>query len=131
MGSGDWVVVYRGFEPAGLDLVESMLRVEGLEPRRLGQTSSPALLGVGEALVQQLVEVPREHVQAARALIAASNTLSPDAAVAEDLEAQALGDSIEQPAHDDAPDARSRAGIRFPALLLAAGFLIYLWLRLR
>jgi hypothetical protein len=64
-----------------------MLRAEGLEPRRLGK-ASPALLGAGDWAIEQLIEVPRQHEPAARALIAASRP--GEDAQSNDLDVQAL-----------------------------------------
>jgi PleD family two-component response regulator len=126
MHHDDWVVVYRGFAVPALDLVQAMLDAEGFEPRRLGR-ANPALLGVGNAAVEQLIEVRREHENAAVALITASLQASPDAAQSEKLEQQALSAPIE-------PSSRSvadRGGFspQIIALIVAAFILLFLWLR--
>jgi len=127
MASADWVVVYRGFAPSALDLVESMLRVEGLTPRRLGN-AAPAMLGAGEWVVEQLIEVPREHEQAALALIESSRELARDPEFATELEAQALA------AAPPAAAARGSAqgpGVKLIVLFGGVLLLLYCWLRLR
>jgi hypothetical protein len=115
MTASDYVVVYRGFDPAGLDLVESMLRAEGLEPRRLGKAQA-ALLGIGNAALEQLIAVAPEHESAALALIAASQQASEPGQL-EALEAQALQARV--PPDDVAVEGPSSQTVRL-VLLLAA-----------
>lgn len=122
MGSDDYVIVYRGFDVTGLDMVESMLRAEGLEPQRLGK-AQPALLGVGNAAVEQLIAVAPEHADAAISLIGASQRVPNGQLELAELEAQALS----------AEPARS-PGIRGPnlkllVLLILGGALLYSLLR--
>ncbi len=127
MHGDDWVIVYRGFSVPALDLAETMLRAEGLEPRRLGQ-ARPSLLGVGDSAIEQLIEVPREHEQAARDLIAASLQTSGDAKQADELEAQALNAAPEPPG--DAADAKGGGfDAKTLALFIGLGLLLYFWLR--
>lgn len=126
MDGGDWVVVYRGFAVPTLDLVQAMLDAEGLEPRRLGK-ASPALLGVGNSAVEQLIEVPREHEQSALALIAASLGGLNETAPSDDLEQQALN------APSDSAIAGQRPGRGFSAemiaLIVVVAVALFLWLR--
>jgi hypothetical protein len=121
----EWVVVYRGLAVPALDLVQAMLHAEGLEPRRLGK-ASPALLGIGNFAVEQLIEVPRKHEQAALALIAASLLPPTDEAQSEALENEALNATT--PANTAVP---TRAGFNEQtiALIVVAAILLYLWLR--
>jgi hypothetical protein len=123
MDGNDWVVVYRGFAVPALDLVQAMLHAEGLEPRRLGN-ASPALLGVGNFAVEQLIEVPRKHEQAALALIAASGPT--DEGQSDELENEAL--NAKTPANASVPP---RAGFdaQTIALIVVAAILLYLWLQ--
>lgn len=109
-----------------LDLVQAMLHAEGLEPRRLGK-ASPALLGLGNSAVEQLIEVPREHEQAALALIAASLQGSPDAAQSEDLEKQALSAPME-PSNRTVPE-RGGFSAQMIALIVVVIILLFLWMR--
>jgi hypothetical protein len=127
MRGEDWVVVYRGFAVPALDLVEAMLQSEGLEPRRLGK-ASPSLLGVGDWAIEQLIEVPREHEQAALALVAASLQVSSDATQADDLETQALNAPREPP--NDAADAK-RGGLNVKTIMLivVVAILLFFWMR--
>jgi len=124
-GQDDWVVVYRGHAMSALDLVEAMLAAEGLEPRRLGR-ASPALLGAGEMAIEQLIEVRAENVEAARALVVASESASSDPHAIEELEAEALRAEL--------PREPERAASTGPsvwsmALIAVALVLAYLWLR--
>lgn len=127
MSAADFVVVYRGFETATLDLVEAMLRAEGLGPRRLGR-ANPALAGVGNSAVEQLIEVPREHEQPARALIAAVQEAPATPDQLADLEAQAMsaegreGDALDQ-TDTSGPD------LRLMVLLVIAAILVFVALR--
>jgi len=121
-----WVVVYRGFAVPALDLVQAMLEAEGLEPRRLGK-ANPAMLGIGNSAVEQLIEVRREHEQAAVALIAASLQGSADAAQSEELEQQALNAPME-PSNRGVPE-RGGFSAQMIALIVAAFVLLFLWLR--
>lgn len=82
------VVVYRSTDPVALDLVEDMLRVEGLSPQRLGR-ANPALLGAGAYAIEQLIAVPDRHADEARALIEARGA-GPRPEDVADLEQQAL-----------------------------------------
>lgn len=61
-------VVFRGTEPAELQLVEGRLELEGLQPLRLGRVH-PALAGGGNSAFQQLITVPNRYVAAAQALL--------------------------------------------------------------
>jgi hypothetical protein len=126
VGGDDWVVVYRGYSVPALDLVQAMLHAEGFSPRRLGK-ASPALLGIGNSAVEQLIEVPRAHEQAALALIAASAQGSSDAAQAEELEEQALS----APPEPSSPAAQERGGFSPPmiALIVVVVTLLFLWSR--
>jgi hypothetical protein len=121
----DWVVVYRGFAVPTLDLVQTMLQAEGLEPRRLGK-ATPALLGVGSFAVEQLIEVPRQHEETARALIAASLQAPTDAAQSEELEAQALSMPAEP---SDSEEAKRRGfSAQTIALIVVVAIVLYFWL---
>ena len=126
MRGDDWVVVYRGFALPALDLVEAMLQAEGLEPRRLGK-ASPSLLGVGDNAIEQLIEVPRAHEQAALALIAASRDGSNDATQADDLAAQALNAPAE-PSSDAADAKRGSLNAKTIALIVVVIVLLFLWM---
>lgn len=122
----DWVVVYRGFAVPALDLVQAMLHAEGLEPRRLGK-ASPALLGIGNFAVEQLIEVSREHEQAALALLAASVQGSTDTERSEELETQALNAPTDSPS----PAVPERAGFTAPmiVLIVVVAILLFFWMR--
>lgn len=126
MSDDDWAVVYRGFSVTVLELVQAMLHAEGLEPRRLGK-ANPALLGVGNFAVEQLIAVPREHEQEALALIAETLRASTDAAQAEELETQALS----APTALRTATGSGRGGFSAPMIALIVGLavLLYLWLR--
>jgi hypothetical protein len=126
MRDDDWAVVYRGFAVPTLDLVQAMLDAEGLEPRRLGK-ANPALLGIGNSAVEQLIEVPREHEQAALALIADSLRGPADGAQSEELEKEALNAPIEPPHRT----VLERGGFSAPtiALIVVAVILFVLWMR--
>lgn len=80
--SSETEVVYRGTDTVALLLIEERLRLEGLEPQRLGRADA-ALLGAGESALQQLIVVPKAHAPAAMALLeqirAASATPEHDA----------------------------------------------------
>jgi len=82
------VEVYRGMDEAAVEMLESMLQTEGLEPRRLGRANA-ALVGVGMYAVEQRIEVPAEHAERARALIAEFER-GADPAQVKALEQQAL-----------------------------------------
>ena len=110
-----------------LDLVEAMLRAEGLEPRRLGN-ASPSLLGVGDWAIEQLIEVPSEREQAALALIAASLQASSDATQADDLETQALN-APREPPNDAAGAERGDLNVKTIVLIVAVALLLFLWMR--
>lgn len=101
-------MVFRGFAPESLDLVESMLEAEGLEPVRLGR-SNAALAGVGTWAVEQLITVPEERESAARALI--GSTLQPTDE--EELVRQALGGNEEL---DSATPAEPRVCAHHPGV---------------
>lgn len=63
------VTVYRGYDPVVLDLVEAHLRAESIEFVRLGRGNA-SLLGVGNHVVEQRIEVAGEDADRARELIA-------------------------------------------------------------
>jgi hypothetical protein len=69
--AGSHDVVYRGYDPVELDLIEAQLRAAGVPYVRLGRGNA-ALLGVGNYIVEQLIEVGAEHADEARALISAA-----------------------------------------------------------
>lgn len=128
MAGDDWVVVYRGFAVSALDMVQTMLSAEGLEPRRLGN-ASPALMGVGDWAVEQLIEVPRGHEQAARALIAASPPASgEDPQQSADLEAEALS-AGRAPANVAAQPERGGFSALIIALIVAVTVVLFFVLR--
>jgi hypothetical protein len=118
----DFVVVYRGFSLPALELVEAMLRAEGLAPRRRGK-ASPALLGMGDYSVEQLIEVPREHEPAARALIASSANAP---AQTDELEAQAL--SARPAASGAMADERGGFDRTVIAAIVLVAVAVLLWL---
>ena len=124
MTEEDYVVVYRGFDLAGLDLVESMLRAEGFEPRRLGK-AQPALLGMGNATLEQLIAVAPEHEAAARALIAASQQAPSDPAQLKALEAQALDAAPIEEVRGESGVARRGVWIRIGLLLIWLALVVY------
>ena len=76
-------VVFRGTEPAELQLVEGRLELEGLQPLRLGRAHA-ALAGGGNSAFEQLITVPNRFVAAAQAL------LDPACVDESELERQAL-----------------------------------------
>lgn len=63
------IIVYRGYDPVALELVEAQLRAEDIEFVRLGRGNAP-LLGVGNHVVEQRIEVAAEDAQRAREIIA-------------------------------------------------------------
>jgi hypothetical protein len=111
---GPFVTVYRGLHGTTVDMVESMLASEGLEPRRLGR-SQAALVGVGMYAVEQLIEVPKAHAERATTLIAALEQQASDVDEAQ-LEQAALAASMPE----DASEAgAARSLIPFLMLMLA------------
>ena len=64
-------IVYRGYDPVDLELVEAQLRAAAVPYVRLGRGNA-AMLGVGNYIVEQLIEVAAEHVDEARALVSAA-----------------------------------------------------------
>lgn len=83
-----YVTVYRGLQQTAVEMLEAMLDAEGLRPRRQGRTNA-ALVGVGMYAMEQLIEVPAEHAERARELIAAFEQ-APGDAQASALEEEAL-----------------------------------------
>jgi hypothetical protein len=126
MTDEDWVVVYRGFAAPTLDMMQGMLEAEGLQPRRVGN-ASPALAGIGEAAIEQCIEVAPEHAQAARALIAASELPASDPTQADELEAQALN----APRETSTTSEADRGGFSVPVIALIVATLLVLFLLLR
>jgi len=107
-------IVYRGYDPVELELIEAQLRAADVPYVRLGRGNA-AMLGVGNYIVEQLIEVAAEHVDEARALVSAARA----ADEADELEASDPAQGV--PALG--PD-RSRASARehFTALGLALVF---------
>lgn len=101
------VVVYRGTDVTTLDLLEGLLRVEGLQPTRLGR-ADPALLGAGIGVVEQRIAVPPAHAARAEALIAGACRPLRDVAADARLEALALREPL--PADAMPPGAMSELG---------------------
>jgi hypothetical protein len=64
-------IVYRGYDPVEVELIEAQLRAAAVPYVRLGRGNA-AMLGVGNYIVEQLIEVAAEHVDEARALVAAA-----------------------------------------------------------
>ncbi|HMI90462.1 MAG TPA: DUF2007 domain-containing protein [Polyangiales bacterium] len=64
-------IVYRGYDPVELEMVEAQLRAADVPYVRLGRGNA-AMLGVGNYIMEQLIEVPAEHVDEARALVSAA-----------------------------------------------------------
>lgn len=62
-------VVYRSYDPIDLELAESRLRAADVPHVRIGRGNA-ALLGVGDNIIEQLIEVPPEYAEQARALLA-------------------------------------------------------------
>lgn len=89
MRAVDPVVVYRGFDVITLQLVETRLRLEGFEARRLGRVD-PALLGAGGSAFEQAITVPEAQAEAASALIAELQATAADPATGAALEALAV-----------------------------------------
>lgn len=61
-------IVYRSYDPVDLELAEARLRAAEIPYVRVGRGSA-ALLGVGDAIVEQLLEVDQEHLEHARELL--------------------------------------------------------------
>ncbi len=72
MEDSRFVSVYRGHDPASLDLVEGLLRSEGFEYRRLGR-SNGALVGAGSSAIEQVIQVLDTEFDRARELIEAGH----------------------------------------------------------
>lgn len=85
-------VVFRGTEPAELDLIEGRLEVEGLRPLRLGRAHA-ALVGGGNSAFQQIITVPNDLVPAAMAVLQAAEPSLEDG----ELERQALSADPAEP----------------------------------
>jgi hypothetical protein len=64
-------IVYRGYDPVELELIETQLRAAEVPYVRVGRGNA-AMLGVGNYIVEQLLEVPVDRYDEARALIAAA-----------------------------------------------------------
>ena len=64
-------IVYRGYDPVELELIESQLRAADLPYVRLGRGNA-AMIGVGAYIVEQMIEVPLECFDEARALVASA-----------------------------------------------------------
>jgi hypothetical protein len=64
-------IVYRGYDPVELELIETQLRAADMPYVRIGRGTA-AMLGVGNYIVEQLIEVPIECFDEARALVAAA-----------------------------------------------------------
>ena len=120
----EWVVVYRGLVANTVDMVESMLEAEGLQPLRDGR-ASPALAGVGMHAVEQRISVLASSAQSARSLIEAFDA-GVDADTLADLEEQAIH---AEPVADEAPatDSSGQFGIRH-VLAFAAMVALAVWL---
>jgi ferric-dicitrate binding protein FerR (iron transport regulator) len=118
----DWVVVYRGTSVAELDMVQDMLRTEGLEPRRRGR-ANPSLAGAGESAMEQMIVVAPEHADAATELVAASQRVDSQAAAA--LEAEAMQT---EPVREKGRTLRGPGGGTLLAIIAIVLFGIYLWL---
>lgn len=84
-----WVVVYRGLSAGTVDVVEAMLRAQGLTPHRQGR-GSPALAGVGMHALEQRISVRAEEADRAQELLEAFDDELDDDAL-EKLETEALG----------------------------------------
>lgn len=64
-------IVYRGYDPVEVELIETQLRAADLPYVRVGRGNA-AMLGVGNYIVEQLIEVPIHCFDEARALVAAA-----------------------------------------------------------
>lgn len=67
--SAEPVVVFRSYDPVAIDLAEAQLRSAGV-PYVRGARGNAALLGAGNSIVEQLLEVQAEHAAEASALLA-------------------------------------------------------------
>jgi len=72
---GEFTLVYRGFDPVEAGLLARMLLSEGIVCRQLG-TRHPALLGIGEFVCEQRLEVWRSDASRARELLGAAGAIA-------------------------------------------------------
>jgi hypothetical protein len=63
-----WLVAYRGFDPAQLALTEALLASADIRSRRLG-AGHAALLGAGDSAIIQLISVPAADLEEAQRLL--------------------------------------------------------------
>jgi hypothetical protein len=80
-------IIFRSYDPIAIDLAESRLRAAEIPFVRIGRGNA-AMLGAGDSIIEQLLEVDAEHADQARELLtaAASDTDDPDASPVEERE---------------------------------------------
>lgn len=110
----EFKVVYSGGDPLEAQLLQEILLDNQLNSRLMG-TLSPALVGAGQMIFEQRIEVPAVEVEQARGLIEAFLADEVEAGEDQELEqAWAATAQIGAEAPDADPAAADSAGIKHP-----------------
>lgn len=71
------VIIFRSFDPVAVDLAESHLRAAEIPFVRIGRANA-AILGAGDSIVEQGLEVDAEHAEQAREILASPSQTDSD-----------------------------------------------------